>query len=87
MSRQDIIRRIEPGILEADFENLTLIINYNIKAEVTDSNGKVLKSKSEDKQKIVPLDLHSDTDVEELAEQIIEAPKYEKYLPAQKSIV
>ena len=69
------------GILEIDKSNSSLIINFNINAEVVDGNGKVLKSKSEDKQKIVPLDVDGDTDVEELAEHLVST---QKYIPAQK---
>eukprot|EP00750_Incisomonas_marina_P003604 INCI1327.2.p1 GENE.INCI1327.2~~INCI1327.2.p1 ORF type:complete len:803 (+),score=183.58 INCI1327.2:163-2571(+) len=79
--RQDVTRRIEPGILEIDFESSALIINYNINAEVIDGNGKVLKSKSEDKQKVVSLDVDEHTDIEDLAESIVHS---QKYIPAAK---
>ena len=80
-NRQDVVRRIEPGLLELDKERSVLIVNYNIHAEVTDGNGTVLKSKTEDKRKEVPVEINEHTDIEELAEHIVKA---QKYLPSQK---
>jgi hypothetical protein len=75
MSRQDVTRRIEPGILEIDLAKSALIINYHIHAEVADA-GTVIKSQSEDKQKILPLEVDEDTDVEALADEIVRTQKY-----------
>jgi len=79
--RQDVTRRIEPGILDIDLAKSALIVNYHIHAEVVDGNGKVLKSKSEDKQKLVEVDVDETTDLEDLAEHVVST---QKYIPAQK---
>ncbi len=65
-------RRVKPGLLELDYRTKTLLINYEVHAQVEDEYGDMVQQKSESHVKKIRLtSLTEHTDVELLADDIV----------------
>jgi len=67
-------RSVRPGLLEVDLDGGVLIINYSMTARVVD-NGEVIEDTKELRKRIKLGAISSSTDIEELADRIIESQK------------
>ena len=68
-------RKVRPGRIELDYDNSSLLVNYEVEATVLGDDGEKMKTETAQRQKKIKLTLNENTDVKRLAEQVVSKAK------------